>query len=94
MEPSLPPLLAKGNSAYGSGYFFLPHSVSFSIPYPLTARTIAIAYLKHVFAASAPTPVLKPQKEVGHRHNRNGVLHALGPFLQAGDEICREDLQS
>lgn len=44
--------------------FSLTHSVSFSIPYPLTTFIIAISCLKkNVLIASVPPPMFKPQEK-------------------------------
>lgn len=85
VELSLLPLLAQGYSAHGSGCF-----VSYS--YPLITHSTAIACLKHCSLPLSPLPFQKHRKK--DTETTEAMSSTLGPFLQAGDEICLEDLQN
>lgn len=85
MELPLSPLLAKGYSACGSGCFD-------SYSYPLTAHSTAIACLKHCSLPLSPLPFQTHRKK--DTETTEAMNCTLGPFLQAGDEICLEDLQN
>lgn len=62
---------------------------SLIVPYPLTIHSTAIACLKPCSLPLSPLPF--------QNHRKKDTTEAMscksGPFLQAGDEICLEDLQ-
>lgn len=86
MEPSLSPFLAKGYPAYGTGYF-LTHSFCFPL------YSIPLDHLCYCNCLSKTCPYWHFSH---YRKSRmlTPVCCMSGSFLQTGDEICQEGLQS